>query len=96
MIRYWALLMVFALSLAPLCAQKGNDKSDGEIHDQVMIRLASDRDVKGTGITVDVQNGVVTLTGKVETDKIRSKATKLAKKVKGVKSVVNQLAVGPR
>jgi osmotically-inducible protein OsmY len=95
MIRFVALLLTLALCLAPVFAQKG-PKGDGEIHDQVLIRLAGDQDVKGTGISVEVKDGVVTLMGKVESDKIRSKAEKLAKKVKGVKSVVNQLAVGPR
>ena len=95
MIRIWALLLAFLLGIAPLLAQKGA-KADGEIHDQVMIRLAGDQDVKGTGINVEVQDGVVTLTGKVESDKIRSKAEKIAKKVKGVKSVDNKLTVGPR
>jgi osmotically-inducible protein OsmY len=95
MMRILAVLLAFALSVAPLLAQKGAP-GDGEIHDQVLIRLAGDRDVKGTGITVEVKDGVVTLTGKVESDKVRSKSEKLAKKVKGVKSVVNQLTVGPR
>jgi hyperosmotically inducible protein len=93
--RVATLLLVFVFCLAPLLAQKGS-KGDGEIHDQVMIRLAGDQDVKGTGINVEVNGGVVTLTGKVESDKIRNKAEKLTKKVKGVKSVNNQLAVGPR
>ncbi len=92
--RFLALLLTFVLCVAPLFAQKGV-KGDGEIHDQVLIKLAGDQEVKGTGIDVEVKDGVVTLTGKVETDKIRSKAEKLAKKVKGVKSVDNKLAVGP-
>ena len=94
MTRIVTVLLMFVLCLAPLLAQKG--KSDGEIHDQVLIKLAGDQDVKGTGISVDVKDGVVTLTGKVETDKIRSRAEKLAKRVKGVKSVENKLTVGPR
>ena len=95
MMRILAVLLMFALCAAPLLAQKGV-KADGAIRDQVMIRLAGDQDVKGTGINVEVKDGVVTLTGKVESDKVRSRAEKLAKKVKGVKSVENQLTVGPR
>jgi osmotically-inducible protein OsmY len=87
--------LVVLLGLAPVFAQKAA-KGDGEIHDQVLIKLAGDQDVKGTGIDVEVQDGVVTLKGKVETDKVRSKAEKIARKVKGVKSVNNELAVGPR
>ncbi len=38
---------------------------------------------------------MVTLKGKVRREKMRSKAEKVAKKVKGVTSVNNQLAVSP-
>lgn len=95
MMRIVAMLLTFVLCIAPLFAEKG-PKGDGEIHDQVLIRLAGDQDVKGTGISCEVKDGVVTLIGKVETDKIRSKAEKLAKRVKGVKAVDNKLVVGPR
>lgn len=95
MIRIFALLLAFVLGVAPLLAEKVQP-NDGEIHDQVLIRLAGDRDVKGTGISVEVKDAVVILTGRVESDKVRGRAEKLAKKVKGVKSVTNQLAVGPR
>jgi len=95
MTRIFALLLAFALCVAPLLAEKA-PPNDGEIHDQVLIRLAGDRDVKGTGISVEVKDGVVILTGRVESDKVRGRAEKLAKKVKGVKSVTNQLTVGPR
>ncbi len=94
MIRYIAVLLAFILCAAPVFAQK-NVANDGAIHDQVLIKLAGDQEVKGTGINVDVQDGVVTLSGRVESDKIKSKAEKLAKKVKGVKAVTNNLAVGP-
>jgi len=53
------------------------------------------REIGGMAIDVDVHEGVVTLKGKVRTDKMRSKAEKVAKKVKGVTSVNNQLAVSP-
>jgi osmotically-inducible protein OsmY len=42
-----------------------------------------------------VKDGVVTIKGRVDTDKGKTKATKLAKKVKGVKEVDNELVVGP-
>jgi osmotically-inducible protein OsmY len=70
--------------------------SDDSIHDQVLMRLAGDAEVKGGVIDVQVENGVVTLKGKVETAKQKTKAEHIARKVKGVKSVVNQLVVGPR
>ena len=42
---------------------------------------------------MDVKQGVVTLGGTVETQRQKDKATKLAKKVKGVKQVVNNIVL---
>jgi osmotically-inducible protein OsmY len=69
--------------------------TDDRISDQVRMKLATDPDVKGGALDVAVQEGVVTIKGRVDTEKGRSKATKLAKKVKGVKNVDNELTVGP-
>ncbi len=69
--------------------------SDDRITDQVRMKLTTDPDVKGGADDVTVKDGVVTIKGKVDTDRGKSKATKLAKKVKGVKSVDNELIVGP-
>ena len=80
------LLFAFGPSLA---AQSNDDK----IHDQVMMKLAGDPDVKGNNFDVDVKDGVVTLRGTVSKEKFRDKATRLTNKVKGVKSVVNELTV---
>ena len=80
------LLFAFGPSLA---AQSTDDK----IHDQVMMKLAGDPDVKGNNFDVDVKDGVVTLRGTVSKEKFRDKATRLTHKVKGVKNVVNQLTV---
>jgi osmotically-inducible protein OsmY len=67
--------------------------TDDEIHDKVMARLAADRDVKGGGIEVDVKDGVVTLSGKVREESQKLKAERIARKVQGVKQVVNNLVV---
>ena len=68
---------------------------DDRISDQVRMRLATDQDVKGGALDVTVKNGVVVIKGRVDSDKGKSKATHLAKKVKGVKEVDNELQVGP-
>ncbi len=68
---------------------------DDRISDQVRMRLATDQDVKGGALDVFVKNGVVTIKGRVDTEKGKNRATKLAKKVKGVKDVDNELIVGP-
>jgi osmotically-inducible protein OsmY len=69
--------------------------SDDEIYDQVRLRLAGDIDIKSSSIEVLVKQRVVTLRGKVRTDKAKERATKVTKKVKGVKSVDNQLEIDP-
>jgi len=45
---------------------------------------------------VDTVNGVVTLTGVVESEKEIERAIKIAKSVAGVKKVVNNLRIGKR
>jgi osmotically-inducible protein OsmY len=72
-------------------------KADDKIHDLVMVRLAGDQIVGGAGrIEVAVQDATVVLKGKVESDKQKARAEHLARKVKGVKNVDNQLKVEPR
>ncbi|MBI4875092.1 MAG: BON domain-containing protein [Acidobacteria bacterium] len=74
-----------------LLAQK--QVSDDEIYDNVRRRLANDPDVKGGTFEVQVEAGVVTIRGTVEKDQFKSKAERLAKKVRGVRKVVNQLQI---
>ncbi len=69
--------------------------TDDVLTDQVRVKLAGDPDVGGMRIEVAVHNGEVTLTGKVRTDKQKSRAEKVAKKVKGVTGVKNELVVSP-
>ena len=55
--------------------------------------MASDEIVKGGNLKVDVNQGVVTLTGQVEELRQKDRASSLAKKVKGVKQVVNNITL---
>jgi osmotically-inducible protein OsmY len=70
--------------------------SDDSIHDLVKRKLANDPDVKGGALDIEVKEGVVTLRGKVETDKLKQKAERLAKKVSGVKKVVNEIQLSTK
>jgi osmotically-inducible protein OsmY len=70
--------------------------SDDALHDMVMRKLADDADVKGGGLNIEVKDGVVTLRGKLETEKQIQKAEKLAKKVNGVKKVVNEISLAKK
>ena len=95
--RFIASVLLVAASLAQPALARGQKPAtnDDRITDQVRMKLATDPDVKGGALDVTVADGVVTIKGRVDTDKGKSKATKLAKKVKGVKSVDNELQVGP-
>ncbi|HEU0122865.1 MAG TPA: BON domain-containing protein [Bryobacteraceae bacterium] len=83
---------IFLLLLTPVFAES---KKDDEINDSVRRRLAGDPEVKGGALEVTVENGVVTIKGIVRTEKAKSKADKVAMKVKGVTKVVNELKVSP-
>jgi osmotically-inducible protein OsmY len=84
-------LLLFGASVAT--AADDTPVSDDVIHDQVRLRLAGDTTVQGAAIEVTVKDGAVTLNGKVKTEKAKEKATKLVKKVKGVRSVDNKLVI---
>jgi len=86
-----AVLLLASLAAPMLRAHRLAD--DDELYDRVNRKLNSDADIHGN-IKIDVKNGVVTLTGNVGTDKVRSKAEKVVRKVQGVKEVVNKLEVG--
>ncbi len=87
--------LVFVLLTSALVAGQKASTSDDRISDQVRMRISTDPDVKGGADDVTVVNGVVTIKGRVDSEKGKNRATKLAKKVKGVKQVDNELLVGP-
>jgi osmotically-inducible protein OsmY len=89
MMRVISILLIALLSVPLLGAQTG--KNDDRIYNDVRSKLADDPDIKGAAIEVTVSNGVVTLKGRVADALARDKATKVAKKAKGVTMVDNQL-----
>jgi osmotically-inducible protein OsmY len=93
-LKQWiALLIAFSL-LAPAClAYSEKQLSDDAIYDLVKRRLANDPDVKGGALQIEVKQRVVTLRGKLETGKQKQKADKLARKVSGVKQVINEIVL---
>lgn len=87
------ILIVALTGSAGLWAQKST--SDDQLYDQVRLKLAEDPGVNGGALQVEVKGGVVTVKGRVRTDKARQKAERIIRKVKGVKNVDNQLQVDP-
>jgi hyperosmotically inducible periplasmic protein len=93
MTKFLTTLAMLVALLVPAMAQKKQD--DAQIYDMVKMRLANDPDIKGGNLQVEVKGGVVTVSGRVDKEKGRQKIEKVARKVKGVTSVVNQVKVEP-
>jgi hyperosmotically inducible protein len=70
------------------------DLSDAGITTKLKSKFLGDMDVPGLKIDVDTTDGVVTLTGTVETAAEKQRAMELAKATDGVKSVVDRIKVG--
>jgi hyperosmotically inducible protein len=85
------MLSVLLLGAALSAGLPAQSREDGRITDEVRRRLAGDPDVKCGACEVDVVDGVVTIRGTIDRAKFLSKVEKLARKVKGVKSVNNQV-----
>jgi osmotically-inducible protein OsmY len=68
-------------------------KTDEAIQEDVLDELAFDNEVKVTDVGVEVDDGVVTLTGTVETFAMRQAAERAAFRVEGVRAVANDVAV---
>lgn len=75
-------------------AQSAMDKvDDATITAQVSASLARDPDLSALRIDVDTRDGVVTLKGPASTAAAKERAETIARGVKGVTSVSNQLQV---
>jgi osmotically-inducible protein OsmY len=68
---------------------------DATITTQVKARLLEDPNVAGTSISVETLNGVVMLSGFAKNTTEKATAESIARKVTGVKSVKNEIAVRP-
>jgi hyperosmotically inducible protein len=71
----------------------GEYVDDVAITTQVKYELLDSKKVDGLDVNVDVMNGRVKLTGWASSPAERAKATDLARAVKGVKSVDNQIKI---
>lgn len=67
--------------------------ADAAIATKVKAKLAAETGVGALNVDVDVQDGVVTLSGLVRTEHARHRAEELAETVGGVKSVRNEIRV---
>jgi hyperosmotically inducible protein len=71
----------------------GRAMSDGWIKSRIAAKMVTEDSLEDSDIDVDVDHGVVSLTGAVHTAAARDRAGAIAKGVDGVKSVKNDLKV---
>jgi len=70
-----------------------SELTDAKIATVIKTRLLMDTDISGFDIDVDVENGVVMLTGDVDSDAERDLAVEIAKNASDVKDVKSDLRV---
>lgn len=68
-------------------------RSDERIHDEINARLTTHPDVDATDIEVRVENGIATLTGRVDDRHQKRVAELIAEDVAGVDDVMNRIGV---
>jgi osmotically-inducible protein OsmY len=72
----------------------GGTLDDAWIHSKIVAQLIGDKNTPERKINVDVDKGIVTLRGNVDTMQQKEEADRIAKETQGVKRVNNMLKVG--
>ena len=86
--KFAAIVAAAGLVVTVACAQ-----TDAGISTNVKAKMAADDTVKAYQIDVDTANGVVTLTGAVDSAAAKEHAVLIARNTDGVRDVVDQLRV---
>jgi len=96
-----AAFAVLALVAASGCAVTRDQQSVGAYVDDTVItsqiksRMAENKDVAASSISVETLNGTVMLSGFAKSSTEKATAEKIARDVNGVKAVKNEIAVRP-
>jgi hypothetical protein len=83
-------LAVLVLSIGTAC-NKASTRSDAQVASDVQSKIFTDPNVQSRQISVQSANGVVTLSGYVNSEAERAAAANAAASIDGVKTVVNNL-----
>ena len=75
----------------PVSQSTGEYTDDSVITRNVASQLIEDLAIKNDSVKVQTTQGVVTLTGAVETPQLRERAGRIAAEARGVRSVNNQI-----
>ena len=83
--------LTILLSLSVGCAKK---LDDAKMSSEIQNRFSQDSGLSSKQLTVQANNGVVTLSGTVDNEAQREAAARRAADIPGVKTVINNLQVG--
>lgn len=96
-----ASVISIAMTIASGCAVSRGQETvgayvdDAGITTKVKAQLLDNKDVAGSSISVETLNGTVMLSGFAKSALERNTAESIARKVKGVKAVKNEIAIRP-
>ena len=93
--RYLGLTLASLALIAAGCKGTPGARTDAQIASDVQNKINTDSNLPDKQLTINANNGVVTLTGDVSSDAARIAAANDAAQVEGVKTVVNNLQVAP-
>ena len=88
-----AMIFLVACSSEPKRQSAGEYIDDTVITTRVKAAIIADDDLKASEINVETYKGVVQLSGFVSSSSDKSRAAKVAKEVKGVESVKNDIRI---
>ncbi|HEU5401094.1 MAG TPA: BON domain-containing protein [Terriglobales bacterium] len=88
---YPVMIAVLLLLIGTACNKSAATRSDAKVASDVQSKIFSDPNVQSRQISVQSANGVVTLSGNVNSDAERTAAAADAAGIDGVKTVVNNL-----
>ena len=91
----WPVVLLAALSLAPITAECAVSIADPDITDHLASEFLFDHVVPFNIVDVNTNNGIVTLTGTVTNLLAKERATQIVETVRGVRSIVNHIDVDP-
>jgi hyperosmotically inducible protein len=88
-----AIVMLLAACQSTTGRTLGENIDDAGITTTVKAKLAAEKIATLTRIDVDTNQGVVALNGTVQSESMKVRAEQIARQVKGVRDVINNLRV---
>ena len=80
---------------APSAAPAATQPSSTQLEVDVTSKFLDDQDLRTHALDVKVTGGTAVISGQVPTDELKDRAEKIARTVKGIRSVINSIVVKP-